>query len=207
MIRVPTEEKPIMRAKEHLATSALNSPDRKKNFSNPVASKQETDYSDFMELVKAAQQTPDVKSADDLPPVEVLKQEALAAASPNVHHLKSKLGQAFEPASSPVAQSPSTPDAMSLQATDADDDFNNSFMRKGRPKTKSEKSYSLEPDMHKYLERVARTEGIRLDRRVSASEILRSFVFLGINFVENDEVIPTEDNRGLHPHKFKKAAE
>lgn len=64
---------------------------------------------------------------------------------------------------------------------------------------KAERSVTIHPEQDKMLTRLANLEGLRLERRVGASEILRHLIDFALAHVDmkTGEVIPTADGRGL----------
>lgn len=201
---------PDMSAKDQsLATSSINSADRKKNFAKPSITPQ--DHAAFLQLVDSANTRPDIKTADEVPPVSnLLGRPTSEPVTPlPVKELQARVDEVStsfsEGARKTLAEAGiSVEDAISLSTQDRGDSADFAYVKRGRKKTKTEKTYSLEPDMHKLLGRLARSEGMRLDKFVSASEVVRQFILLGLTLIENDEVIPTEDGRGLHIGKFVK---
>jgi hypothetical protein len=79
--------------------------------------------------------------------------------------------------------------------------IDNDSRKVGRPlegkKPKVEKTFAIDPEMHRMLIRISNNEGLRLDRKFSVSGVMQHLLMFALQHVEDDKVFPGPDGFGL----------
>ncbi|WP_315922656.1 hypothetical protein [Mesorhizobium sp. SP-1A] len=188
-----------------LATNKLTSSDKKSAFMNrePPKSKLDILNSGLAERMRQAQHYPDATPSGTIVELQRMTEmaaETIGQPAPAPQPVQPPVPQARVEHPAPVVQqqvpledkaSVSVPEAAVVAPSK-------------RPKTKSEKSYSLDDSTHQLIARLSRTEAIRLDRRVPTSEILRHMINYAKANMKDDQVVPTDDGLGLHVQRVER---
>jgi len=151
----------------------------------------------FMSLVSELDQiraNPD-RIEPAAPQQQAVQEEA--PKTPQVHSLKPQPQAPAQPAASPEAGAERSflEDRVSVQSPTVE-----TRGRKAKEPDKLflEKSFSIDPAVYKRIERITNLEGLRHDARFSVSHVVRHLLDFALAHVENDEVMPTADGKGLH---------